>query len=469
MICARIIQVMRMDPSIKVKVIIAQIQALYNYTISYRKAWLGKNKAIEQIYGNWEESYNQFPRWLLVMQTFAPRTIIKMETIPTYNEHGFINGMTIFHRLFWAYVPCISAFKFCKPIVQVDGTWLYGKYNGTLLVAVAQDGNDNIILIAYALVEDRHKSIKSAYNNLNNGWQHPPSKHVFCVRHIEQNFAREFKDNALKNKVISMGYSINESTYRYYRREIGIVNPEALKWLDNIPRQDWIQAFDGGSRWGQMTTNLVESMNAILKEPHNLPITALVQSTYYKTGTLFSTMAKQHASILASGQIYTEKCMTFMKSEIRKSNSHRVDCFDRSNHTFMVHETVVPKEGRPIGHFSINLPNKWCDCGKYQAKHMPCSHVIAACSSIKYDYWSLISEVYKVETVLKVYSEAFQPIPNEGYWPQYEGEVASPGCDLQLGLKSRAICLTMSPPPTPFTDINKTKETWKIAIRVVHG
>ncbi|XP_073224426.1 uncharacterized protein [Cicer arietinum] len=243
MICASIMQVMRMDPSIKVKVIIAQIQALYNYTISYRKAWLGKNKAIEQIYGNWEESYNQLPRWLLVMRTFAPGTIIKMETIPAYNEHGLINGMTIFHRLFWAYVPCISAFKFCKPIVQVDGTWLYGKYKGTLLVAVAQDGNDNIIPIAYALVEgetkeawsfflrnlrshvtpqaniclisDRHESIKSAYNNLNNGWQHPPSKHVFCVRHIAQNFAREFKDNALKNKVISMGYSINESTYRY--------------------------------------------------------------------------------------------------------------------------------------------------------------------------------------------------------------------------------------------------------------
>ncbi|XP_073223351.1 uncharacterized protein [Cicer arietinum] len=157
MICASIMQVMRMDPSIKVKVIIAQIQALYNYTISYRKAWLGKNKAIEQIYGNWEKSYNLLPRWLLVMQTFALGTIIKMETIPAYNEHGLINGMTIFHRLFWAYVPCISAFKFCKPIVQVDGTWLYDKYNGTLLVAIAQDGNDNIIPIAYALVEGETK------------------------------------------------------------------------------------------------------------------------------------------------------------------------------------------------------------------------------------------------------------------------------------------------------------------------
>ncbi|XP_073219670.1 uncharacterized protein [Cicer arietinum] len=367
MICASIMQVVKTDPSIKVKVIIAEIQALHNYTITYRKGWIGKNKAIEQIYGNWEKSYNQLPQWLLVMQTFAIGTKIEMETIPAYHENSLINGIRIFHRLFWAFVPCISAFKFCKPIVQVDGTWLYGKYKGTLLVAVAQDGDDNVIPIAYALVEgetkegwsfflrnlrkyvtpqpnicmisDRHESIKSAYNDPNNGWQDPPSKHMFCVRHISQNFAREFKDNALKKKVVSMGYSINDPTYRYYRREIGIVNPEALKWLDNIPRQDWIQAFDG------------------------------------------------------------ETCINFMKLEISKFNSHRVHSFDRSNHTFMVHETVVPREGRPIGHFSVNLPNK----------------------CIKYDYWSLIPDVYKEETVLKVYEEAFPPIPNKGYWPQYEG------------------------------------------------
>nr|XP_004515453.1 uncharacterized protein LOC101505981 [Cicer arietinum] len=199
-ICQSIMQVVKVDPSIKVKVIVAQIRVLHNYTFSYKKAWMGKNKVIEQIYGNWEESYNQLPQRLLVMKTFAPGTKIEMETNPAYHENSLINGIRIFHRLFWAFVPCISAFKFCKPIVQVDGTWLYDKYKGTLLVAVAQDGNDNVIPIAYAIVE---------------------------------------------------GYSINEPTYRYYRREIGMLNPEALKWLDNILRQDWSQAFVGGSRWGR--------------------------------------------------------------------------------------------------------------------------------------------------------------------------------------------------------------------------
>ena len=44
-------------------------------------------------------------------------------------------------------------FAYCKPIVQVDGTWLYGKYTGTLLIATTQDEAHHIFLIAYAIVE----------------------------------------------------------------------------------------------------------------------------------------------------------------------------------------------------------------------------------------------------------------------------------------------------------------------------
>nr|KYP50797.1 hypothetical protein KK1_027361 [Cajanus cajan] len=58
-----------------------------------------------------------------------------------------------FHRVFWTFKPCIDRFKYCKPIVQVDGIFLYGKYKGTLLVVVAQDSNNKIFPIAFAIVE----------------------------------------------------------------------------------------------------------------------------------------------------------------------------------------------------------------------------------------------------------------------------------------------------------------------------
>ena len=37
--------------------------------------------------------------------------------------------------------------------MKIDGTWLYGRYKGTLLIAVAQDGTNNIFPLAFAIVE----------------------------------------------------------------------------------------------------------------------------------------------------------------------------------------------------------------------------------------------------------------------------------------------------------------------------
>jgi len=218
------------DASVTPKLIIAHIQEKFNYTTTYRKAWLAKNAAIESIYGKWEESYNDLPQWLNVMKETTPGTVFDLKT--RIGE----NGETQFHRLFWAFYPCIHGFQYCKPVVHVDGTWLYGKYKGTLLLAVAQDGNNKTIPIAFALVEgetkegwsfflknlrrhvtkgisicmvsDRHESIKSAFNDPRNGWQETGSAHVYCIRHIKQNFMRTIKDGDLKDVVNNMGKHI---------------------------------------------------------------------------------------------------------------------------------------------------------------------------------------------------------------------------------------------------------------------
>ena len=117
--------------------------------------------------------------------------------------------------------------------MQVDGTHLYGKYKGALLVAVAQDGNQNILPIAFAIVEgetadawhffldnlrkyvvtrdgvgiisDRHESINAAIRRSNGQWEPPRAFHMYCVRHIVANFLRRFKAPYLHKLVVHMG------------------------------------------------------------------------------------------------------------------------------------------------------------------------------------------------------------------------------------------------------------------------
>jgi len=153
MIAQSIHEIIQADPSTTVSTIIAQMKSILGYTISYRKAWLGKQLAIEKVYGNWEESYQKLSSLLNAMQLYVPAFIWKMKTQPAYEGNQLDVDHIIFKRVFWTFKPWIDGFKFCKPVVQVDETFLYGKYRGTLLVVVAQDGRNNILPIAFAIVE----------------------------------------------------------------------------------------------------------------------------------------------------------------------------------------------------------------------------------------------------------------------------------------------------------------------------
>ncbi|RYR54321.1 hypothetical protein Ahy_A06g029581 [Arachis hypogaea] len=209
------------DPSIKVKSVIAEVRSKFNYTISYRKTWLAKQQAVESIFGGWEASYEALPIWFEAMCHKEPSAVVYFETMPAYQGDDLVPDIRVLHRVFWSYYPCIRAFRHCKPVVQVDGTHLYEKYKGYLLVAVSQDGNNNIVPIAFAIVEgetsdawyfflsnlrqhvvtrdgvelisDRHDSIRSAIERSNGAWSPPRACHMFCIRYIESNFLRKFK------------------------------------------------------------------------------------------------------------------------------------------------------------------------------------------------------------------------------------------------------------------------------------
>ena len=115
------------------------------------------------------------------------------------------------------------------------------------------------------LISDRHLSIESAYKNLDNGWQDPPSTHVYNIRHIAQNFMREIKDKTLRKKIVNPGYALAEPSFKHYREEIILTNADALRWIDNIPLEKWTRTYDNGQRWGHMTTNIMESMSSVFK------------------------------------------------------------------------------------------------------------------------------------------------------------------------------------------------------------
>ncbi|PPD92917.1 hypothetical protein GOBAR_DD10123 [Gossypium barbadense] len=58
-------------PTIKVSVLIAEMQARFQYRVSYRKAWIAKQMAMEQLYGDYDSSYNELQGWIAAMRELA--------------------------------------------------------------------------------------------------------------------------------------------------------------------------------------------------------------------------------------------------------------------------------------------------------------------------------------------------------------------------------------------------------------
>jgi hypothetical protein len=127
----------------------------------------------------------------------------------------------------------IAAFKQCRPVICIDGTFLTRKYKGTILTAVAAHSNNHLfpLTIAFAegengdswywflerlkqmvvgdvsdvcVIHDRHKAILQAINDIkedseecNKAAQWPVVRSKWCMRHMGANFHSQFKNKKL--------------------------------------------------------------------------------------------------------------------------------------------------------------------------------------------------------------------------------------------------------------------------------
>ena len=208
------------------KMIIKHIERTYKYTISYEKAWRAKQKVFEMRFGTYEASYDNLPGMLAKIGERNPGSHFDIQHFPS-----MIGGPSIFHRAFFCLGACVRAFQYSLPVLCIDGTFLTGKYKGHILTAIGVDGNNQVLSVAFAFVEnentgswywflervkdhvvgarpdvclisDRHSGILAAIRQLQqgHGTEHPKWADVrnrWCMRHMGANFYDHFKNKDL--------------------------------------------------------------------------------------------------------------------------------------------------------------------------------------------------------------------------------------------------------------------------------
>ncbi|XP_068492184.1 uncharacterized protein [Phaseolus vulgaris] len=310
-------------------------------------------------------------KWLQAIQDSVPGTIVQYITCPYVVDGVEDQSNYILECVFWSFKPCIEGFKYCKPIVQVDGTFLTGKYHDTLLIAINQDGNLNIFSLAFTIVEGETKEALIWFSQLLQEYVTSQSNlcmitdrgttillvlqspevaseedgltSMYCIRHIASNFNKWFKNVELKRKVINVGYEMKQPTLQAKLSAIRAEFPHAVFWIDQIPLEKWTQAYDGGKRYG------------------------------------------------------------------------------RENSDFDVEDMLITELRHYLTTYTVKLNEWWCDYEEIQAICLPCPYVIAVCSFCHLQLTTFVAPVYSVHNIFKAYEVQFNPVRNQDYWSTYTG------------------------------------------------
>ncbi|CAI5466485.1 unnamed protein product [Closterium sp. Yama58-4] len=133
-------------PFISAKILQQLLTSHSKFQISYKQAWRLREAIQKEMYGDWQESFRLLPALAAQFWEIDPDGNFAIQTVD-----GCFNRMYI--------QPSASrgALGFCRPVVALDGTFLISAQRATLLIAVVLDGNQKILMLAWALVEGENK------------------------------------------------------------------------------------------------------------------------------------------------------------------------------------------------------------------------------------------------------------------------------------------------------------------------
>lgn len=67
--------------------------------------------------------------------------------------------------MFGAFKPAIDGFVHCRPVISIDGTHIYGKYDIKLLIVIAVDASGQIFSLAFAICANESEETWTLFLN----------------------------------------------------------------------------------------------------------------------------------------------------------------------------------------------------------------------------------------------------------------------------------------------------------------
>ncbi|CAN7007975.1 unnamed protein product [Brassica oleracea var. botrytis] len=392
---------------LKPKEIIEHVRILHGVHINYKQAWRVKEEAQFLVRGTPEDSYYNLSRWLYKVTETNPGSL-------TYQQ---VDAAGKFKYAFVAFGPSIKGFSLMRKVIAVDGTFLKGKFNGTLLAACAQDGDYHLYPLAFVVVDaengaswkwffrglsqmipdasdlvfvsDRANSIASALEDV-----YPLSHHGICRIHLLRNITPTYSKTGLLPLVESAADAYTCHEFWLIFKDIKDKCPELAKYMEDSDFRKWARCFAPANRYNIMTTNIAESLNSMLKLPRELPLISLLETIRLTLTTWFF---ERREAAAKHKHLVTPKVVQKLVSRFGAAmvlNVYQVD-----QNEFEVKDETMK--------YVVDLEKRHCTCNVFNIDKIPCINAIAAAKYIKRDENRYVDTSHLTKRGLKPMPKAY--------------------------------------------------------------
>ncbi|KAF7119673.1 hypothetical protein RHSIM_Rhsim13G0031700 [Rhododendron simsii] len=417
-------QSLRENPHYKPKEILEEIHRVHGITLSYKQAWRGKERIMAAVRGSFEEDYRILPQYCNQIRRTNPGSIASVYVNPADN---------CFQRLFISFQASIYGFlNACRPLIGLDRTVLKSKYLGTLFFATGFDGDGSLFPLVFGVVDEENDDnwmwfLSELHNLLENNTENmprltilsdrqkgivegveanfPTAFHGFCLHHLSESFRKEFNNSMLVNLLWEAANALTVIDFEAKVLEIEDVSQEAAYWIRRVPPRLWATAYFEGTRFGNLTANIIESLNSWILEASSLPIIQMMESIRRQLMTWFN---ERREASMQWASILVPSAERRVSEALERARTYQVL---RANEAEF---EVISHEGTNV----VDIRNRCCSCRGWQLYGLPCAHAVAALLSCRQNVHRFTESCFTVATYRKAYSQTIHPVPDRTLWKE---------------------------------------------------
>jgi len=418
-----------LHPNLGAKELQEHLEQKYNVTLSYWVVWKGRQKAMDKIFGKWEESFELLFRFKAEVEMRSPGSVVEVDV----QADG--DGV-YFRRFFCCFKACIDGFmNGCRPYLSVDSTALNGRWNGHLASATGVDGHNWMFPVAFGFFQSEttdnwtwffeqlrrcimipHLAISSdACKGLENAVKdmYPWAEHRECFRHLMDNFVKRHQGPVFRN-MYPAARAYDEGRFEHYMAKIFEASPAAKTWLDNNHKLKWMRSkFSEHIKCDYITNNLAEVWNNWVRDIKDLPVADLADTIRKKTLNLFARRSvigeRMQGSILPAviHQLNAE-LRTLARFKVASNGRNMAEVDECGDDLELVRNVV-------------NLATFECTCRQWQVTGKPCPHALAFITSQRNPSMEqYLHEYYSVKCFKLAYAGDIPCMPDKSRWAKVD-------------------------------------------------